>query len=361
MIASPDDPALARLCTQLAALEEMADDRWPAESLRLCAVAGVYRWFLPVEQGGLAWSEVDLLRAQLKLSAASLATTFILTQATGALKRLSAAGSDELRAEWLPAILSGERFCTLGISHLTTSRRHLAGPALRAEVAGALPQAPEDRGFVLDGLSPWVTGAAHADLVVTGAELSDGRQILVALPTALSGVEVDPPARLVGLSGSDTGAVRLKDVKLAEHYLLAGPMENVMQTASGAKTGGLQTSALAIGLAGRAIEFLEGESARRPELAEPAAGLRREQSLLVSDLLALAVGEEPCRADELRARANSIVLRAAQAALAAAKGTGYVVGHPAGRWCREALFFLVWSCPAPVMAANLCELAGISD
>ncbi len=61
----------------------------------------------------------------------------------------------------------------------------------------------------------------------------------------------------------------------------------------------------------------------------------------------------------LRAQANSLALRASQAALAAAKGTGYVVGHPAGRWCREALFFLVWSCPQGVMAANLCELAGL--
>jgi hypothetical protein len=47
--------------------------------------------------------------------------------------------------------------------------------------------------------------------------------------------------------------------------------------------------------------------------------------------------------------------------LSAAKGSGYVIGHPAGRWCREALFFLVWSCPQPVLSAHLCELAGISD
>jgi hypothetical protein len=58
---------------------------------------------------------------------------------------------------------------------------------------------------------------------------------------------------------------------------------------------------------------------------------------------------------------NSLVLRATQATLAAAKGAGYAAGHPAGRWCREALFFLVWSCPAPVLQANLCELAGILD
>ncbi len=34
---------------------------------------------------------------------------------------------------------------------------------------------------------------------------------------------------------------------------------------------------------------------------------------------------------------------------------------PAGQWCREALFFFVWSCPQSVMAANLCELAGIEN
>ena len=50
---------------------------------------------------------------------------------------------------------------------------------------------------------------------------------------------------------------------------------------------------------------------------------------------------------------------ATQAALVAAKGAGYVEGHRVGRWCQEALFFLVWSCPQAVLDANLCELAGI--
>ena len=37
-------------------------------------------------------------------------------------------------------------------------------------------------------------------------------------------------------------------------------------------------------------------------------------------------------------RANSLVLRSTQAALAAAKGSGYVVGHSAGRMARECFF-----------------------
>jgi len=75
----------------------------------------------------------------------------------------------------------------------------------------------------------------------------------------------------------------------------------------------------------------------------------------------ICLGTPSCTKESLRQRANSLVSRASQAALSAAKGSGYVVGHPAGRWCREALFFLVWSCPQPVAAANLCELAGIES
>jgi hypothetical protein len=136
-------------------------------------------------------------------------------------------------------------------------------------------------------------------------------------------------------------------------------MENVMQAGKAGGTGGLQTSTLAVGLATAAIDFLEAESEKRPDLAGSAAELRREEQTLTANLLALASGEAVCSNEELRTRANSLVLRATQSALAAAKGSGYVVGHPAGRWCREALFFLVWSCPQAVLSANLCELAGI--
>jgi hypothetical protein len=54
------------------------------------------------------------------------------------------------------------------------------------------------------------------------------------------------------------------------------------------------------------------------------------------------------------------VTRAAQAALTASKGTGFVVGHPAERLVRESAFFLVWSCPQAVASAVMCELAGLS-
>jgi len=354
-ITSPADPALDELCRQLAGRAEPLDrtEAWPAEQLELCGRFGVYEWFMPHEWGGQAWSDTDTIRGYLRLSAACLTTAFIITQRTGACLRIAASENQQLKELLLPDLVSGDSFATVGISHLTTSRRHLARPVLRAEETG--------EGFVLDGFSPWVTGGNQADTIVTGATLDDGRQILVALPAGLPGVSTPQPPRLVGLTSSNTGEVHCKQVLVPRERLLAGPLENVMQTGAGAGTGGLQTSTLAIGVAAAAIEYLQTEVQRRSELAEPTDELARSHKQLENALMALAAGQAVCSNEQLRARANSLVLRASQAALAAAKGTGFVVGHPAGRWCREALFFLVWSCPQPVLAANLCELAGLGD
>jgi alkylation response protein AidB-like acyl-CoA dehydrogenase len=354
-ITSPGSESLVRLCDELVSRSSELDasGAWPAEQLRMLGEAGVYRWFLPREWGGFDWSEAELARGYTRLAAACLTTTFVLTQRSAAVRRIVECDNEIAKERLLSDLASGDKFATVGISHLTTSRRHLARPVLAAR---------ETRdGFVLDGYSPWVTGADHADTVVLGATLDDGRQILVALSTSQPGVTVPAQASLLGLTASHTGPLECCGVEISQEWLLDGPLENVIAARSGARTGGLQTSALAIGLAAAAINFLKQESGHRSDLAEPAENLHGEQQALEADLIALASGVAACSSDELRARANSLALRSAQAALAAAKGAGYVSGHPAGRWCREALFFLVWSCPQPVMNANLCELAGLSD
>ena len=358
-ITSPDSPALEELCGKLAALAPQlkAQNAWPAEQLRLSGEAGVFEWFVPREAGGQGWNEAAVVRGYLKLSAACLTTTFVITQRSGAMSRIAASENESVPKALLPDLLTGKSFATVGISHLTTSRQHLAQPAMR------VTEAPG--GFVLDGYSPWVTGGEQAQHVVIGGSfvaenpLTTPPQILVALPTGLPGVRIPPAPDLVALTASRTGPVYCDQVCVERRWLLAGPVPEVMKQGAGAKTGGLQTSTLAVGLSTAAVEFLEREAARRGDLNAPAAALRAELNSITTDLLALADDQEACAASDLRARANSFVLRATQASLAAAKGAGFVATHPAGRWCREALFFLVWSCPQGVLNTNLCELAGI--
>jgi alkylation response protein AidB-like acyl-CoA dehydrogenase len=352
-VETPNDGSLDRLCEKLGDLASKWStvDHWPEESLRMCGAAGVYRWFLAESEGGLGWSEADQTRGYLRLAAADLTTTFIITQYMGAIRRIAGSANRSVAERWLPQLICGDAFATVGISHLTTSRQHLGQPALVASET--------DRRFVLDGQAPWVTGAPHADLYVIGASLSDGREILAAVDRSISGIAPGRGVELVALSASCTDRVVFQGVTLDESMVLAGPIENVMSRGVGAGTGGLQTSTLAIGLSRAAVNYLAAESATRENLRHAADELTSEVDRLESWLLRAADGDAACDATAIRGSANGLVLRSTQAALTAAKGAGYVDGHPVGRWCREALFFLVWSCPQPIAQAYLCELAGI--
>jgi alkylation response protein AidB-like acyl-CoA dehydrogenase len=354
-IGSPHDAALGELCKQLraAAGDLVGTSTWPAQQLAWCAEAGVFGWFVSKQVGGQGWSSPDICRGYLALSSACMTTTFVITQFMGACQRIASCGNTALIDRWIADMLKGERFGTIGISHLTTSRRHLSTPVLRAENMDGV--------FQLDGYSPWVTGASRADVIVTGATLAGGEQILVAVETKSAGVTVADPQSLVALAASRTGPVHFHEVCTGVDQLLAGPERDIMKRGGGGNTGGLQTSALALGLASSALDYLRTEAGGRDDLMQPTEALRSEWNTLVANLLSLADGVRVCSTEQLRARANSLVLRATQAALVAAKGAGFVEGHPAGRWCREAFFFLVWSCPQNVLNSNLCELAGISD
>jgi hypothetical protein len=139
-----------------------------------------------------------------------------------------------------------------------------------------------------------------------------------------------------------------------------------MKQGAGGGAGSLTTSALALGHAANAIRRLAGESERRPDLREIHQPMSREQAEIVRDLLDASrgpatAGRPALSMESIRQRANSLVLRAAQAWLAACKGAGFVTGHPAERLVREAMFFLVWSCPQPVLAAALREFACVLE
>lgn len=336
---------MSELTATLERLADAADRRpdWPAASWDALRRAGVPRRAVPREYGGDGLGPAELLRGAEALAAACLTTAFILSQRDAAVRRLLV-GPEHLRRRYLPRLAAGEAFLTVGLSQLTTSRQH-GGPALRAT--------PTPAGYRLDGDIPWVTGADRAEAVVTGATLPDGRQLLAVLPADRPGVRVGGPLELAALYGSRTSAIRCDGVDLAAEFVLAGPAEQVLGPGGG---GGLETSALALGLAGAATDFLRAEANRRPDLRDAAGRFAAALLATRGRLEALLVQPPADAVLALRADCTQLALRAAQAALVAAKGAGFVAPHPAQRWARQALFFLVWSCPRPVSADILTEL-----
>jgi butyryl-CoA dehydrogenase len=345
-----ESSSYAEALSILAANANQADAQsvWPADSWRALRRCGVLRWCIPTQYGGEGREGIELLNGYEQLAGACLTTTFILSQREAACRRLLDGNSETLRRELLPRLAAGEQFATVGLSQLTTSRQHMK-PTFVADA--------EDGGFHLHGTIPWVTGASQAAFFIVGATLEDDRQILAVLPRDLPGVTVGPVLDLMALEGSLTAEVRCANVRLDHKWLLAGPGERIMAGRKGG-TGGLETSCLALGLTGAAIRYLRQESLARKELQATVDRLDHGLSSLRQEMHDLAqTGLTPEAAATLRGNANALVLRATQAALTASKGTGFLRNHPAQRWARQALFFLVWSCPRPAAEATLAHLA----
>jgi hypothetical protein len=151
-------------------------------------------------------------------------------------------------------------------------------------------------------------------------------------------------------------------VEVDEADWLSGPAEDVVGVPGMAGTGGLETSALALGQARAALVKLEEELRERQEEPEAFQRLCVQWEMIAGRLVRAAAGEETgWTGGELRRRANALVLGATQAALTARKGSGFLRSDPAQRWARQALFFLVWSCPRPVAEAAMRDLAGLCE
>ena len=329
----------------LAAHADAADRStdWPAASWAAVRDAGVLCWAVPPEYGGFGRGPVELLAGYERVAAACPTTAFILSQREAAVRQLLR-GPAHLRDCHLPAVAGGAAFATVGLSQLTTSRQH-GRPALRAT--------PTAAGYQLDGEVPWVTAADRADVLILGATLPNGAQLLVALPADRAGLAVGPPLPLAALAGSRTAAVHCDGVTVEADEVVAGPAPQVLGPVGG---GGLETSVLALGVAVAAVGLLAAEASRRPDLAPTVVRFQDTAEALRGRLHALAVAPDPDGVLAARVNCTRLALRASQAALLVSKGAGFVHAHPAGRLARQAQFFLVWSCPRPVAAGVLDDL-----
>jgi butyryl-CoA dehydrogenase len=340
-----DPTVVATLATQAA--EADVSTNWPAASWQVLRQGGVLAWSIPKAFGGAGLNAVELLAGYEQLAGACLTTAFILSQREAGVRRLLASDKADLAQRWLPRLARGEAMATVGLSQLTTSRQHQA-PALRATL--------DDAGIQLDGVIPWVTGADQADVVIVGATLEDDLQILLALPRSTPGVTVEGALPLMALAGSRTAQIRCEGITISREGLLAGPASRIMSGKPGG-VGGLETSCLALGHAGAAIDFLRQEAEHRPDLVSIAQRFEEVRRKTQARLHALAAtSPTPEEMVAIRVDCTQLALRASQVAMTVAKGTGFVMPHPAQRWARQALFFLVWSCPRPAAEGVIGQL-----
>lgn len=308
-----------------AAVETDRSGRLPLQHLRALGAAGVYRLAVPAAQGGLEAPAQLLWEVNESLAAACGSTHFVQAQHQGGLGFLLRGNSELLTA----AHLSGEKLCGVAFAHL---RR---------------PQSPvtvetTSRGWIFRGEAPWFSGWGLMQEVVLAGRDEQGQDIYVLI--SLDRVEgIELPA-LSAIQASATVALRLHDLFVPRQALvLTQTLEEMARRDFRSQLG---YTALPLGLVREACRFVCAENLRE-HLLEQALRLRNR---------ALAWSDDPQAALDIRAQANLLALRAAQAAVVSVGGLANQLAHPANRLLRESSFYFLTQLNAPLREVALEKL-----
>ena len=221
-----------------AALSTDASDVIPRELLDVLADAGLYGLVAPEESGGLGADFGTVCAVQEALASGCLTTAFLWTQHIGLVRALGAGGRPDLRARWLGPLARGE---------------------VRAGVAlgGALPQPtlrarPDGPGWLLEGVSPFVSGWGRIDVLHAAARTPDN-QIVWLLVDAVEGPSVRAERlRLAALNATATVRVTFDQLPVpagrvtGQHPVSGGTAPQVLR----------MHAALALGVTARCCQLL---------------------------------------------------------------------------------------------------------
>ncbi|WP_433927316.1 acyl-CoA dehydrogenase family protein [Sorangium cellulosum] len=305
----------------------------PREHLRALADAGLLGVATPARHGGHG-APARVAREVLEILAGACGVTaFVQMQhATAACPLIARGDNEALKERVLPRLAAGERFCTVGFSHV----RRPGPPMVRVE--------PDGDHVRLHGTVPWLTGHGIADDAVIAGALPDGRlmYVLTSLQAGDS-IEVSPPLRLSAMNASATVSLTLRDLRVGPEQVIATVTRE--QQAARDVAGLLTPSALSLGVAGAAAALLADLAERRgsAHLAGAARTFDDEREAARAEVNEWAerpeaegYGEHAVR---VRAWCIDLGVRAAHAAVAATGGSANLLDHAAQRLFREAMLY----------------------
>jgi len=302
----------------------------------------------PSEFGGPALDEPSFREFQEEVARTSGSLAFLQTQHQSAVSMLSKADNQDLAAEYLPQMGSGERLVGIGFSQL----RRGGPPMMRAvETLG---------GYRLDGKVPWVTGAGYYPEFLIGATLPDGQAVFGIVPLVdEAGVKVSDPMRLAAMESANTVSVEFEDFTLKSNRVAFIRPANWIRNNDQINIA-LQ-SHFAFGCARAGLDILRSNAEKKdlPFLRSALDALTAELDQCRTETLAAQSDASEETTDErlrVRAWAIELAVRCAHAAITASSGAANSIDHPAQRVYREALVYTVSAQTTQIMEATLKRL-----
>ncbi len=192
---------------------ENKDTAYLKQTLLEAAELGLLGAEIPEQYGGM---ELDLL--SLMLIGEQIAQLASWSVTYGAHTGIGTApllyfGSEELKAKYLPRMVTGEL-----LSSYALTENHSGSDALAARTKAVLSE--DGKHYILNGSKMWITNGGFADIAMVFAKVDGDKFSCFLVETAWEGFSSAPEEKKLGLNGSSTTALSLDNVKV--------PVENLI-------------------------------------------------------------------------------------------------------------------------------------
>ena len=338
------------------------------------AQMGLFGLPFPEEYGGMGGDYTALCVAIEELARvdSSLAITLEAGVSLGAMP-IYRFGSDEVKAEWLPKLTSGQMLGAFGLTE----------PGAGSDAGGTQTTA------VLDG-DQWVINGTKAFITNSGTDITglitvtavtgehNGRKEIssILVPSGTPGLTIAAPYKKVGWDASDTHEVNLVDVRVPATNLVGERGRGYAQFLSILDEGRIAIAALATGLSQGCVDESVKYAHEREAFGRPIGAnqglqfqisdmaLRAHMSRLVwRDAAGRMERGEPFKQQAAIAKlyTSEAAMDNARAATQVHGGYGFMLEYPVGRFYRDAKILEIGEGTSEVQRMLIARDLGLPD
>ena len=321
------------------------DKRFPYEIVAKLGQLGLMGIPYPEEYGGGGADNLSYALAIEELTRvdSSVAITVAAHTSLGTWP-VYAYGSDELKAEWLPRLCSGERLGAFGLTE----------PEAGSDAGNTRTRAARENGhWVINGAKQFITnsGTAISGFVTITARTGADEISNLLVPNGTPGYVVGEPDRKMGWNASDTRPLSFEDCRVPEDHMVGPPgqgFKQFLQTLDGGRIG---VSAMGVGLAQGALDEALAYAKERMAFGQPISKYQAIQAKLAdmateieaARLLTYKAAREKdagrsfsLTAAKAKLKTGRLAVRAAEEAVQIHGGYGYIEEYPVCRFYRDA-------------------------